>query len=133
MVKRGFLRLENINLTVRALDWAMDEGARLQFTCAKIREFPIKLWQYHDFEWLTRPCGLLLDVDEATTRHINYRYARVCIGAGDTRKIPPFTWIKYCAPDGEWSRYDVFFEVEKRFPKGIQGGKLTGSDPKNRV
>lgn len=79
----------------------MDEGGRLLFTFVKVREFPIKLWQYHDLEMLTRPYGVLLDVDEAMTRHRNYGYARVCVGAWDTREIPPFTWIKYCAPDGE--------------------------------
>lgn len=59
----GSVRLENVDFKVSP---SMDEGDRLKSVWLNVRGFPMKLWQYHEFEKLVEDFEVLLNVNNRT-------------------------------------------------------------------
>lgn len=60
--------------------------------------------------------GVVLELDPKTANHTDFREARLRLGVCEERMIPPFTWIRYRDPNGDWSRqfesnYQTFFKA----------------------
>jgi Domain of unknown function (DUF4283) len=109
---RGFLRLENNELSVSRWDPAMDEGARLQPVWIQVWGFPMKLWFFNEFVHLFELYGQVLALAPEIAEHTDFRVAWVRVGFCDTVQLSLLQWITYYDPNGFWTRYDVSMVVK---------------------
>lgn len=79
----------------------------------RIRGFPIKFWQWDEFEKVFSEFGAtVLELDPATCFRCDRQVARVRLGMCDPLLLPPIHWVMHRNSGGYMSRFDLIFELE---------------------